>query len=300
MTVFEAALEYVELGMSVIPTLPRSKKPYFSLLRAIGWGKAWEPAMKAIVDKTILSRWFGNGTDSGVALIGGQVSGNLLYVDFDDPTAYKRWAKKHVQEVNSTAVQRTPNGYHVFFRVTVETPASGVLKFDGRRVGEIRGNGQYVVAAPSLHPSNVPYVWLRHPRDGIYVVDSLADVDLRELDDPHGEVQDHGQIGNPMAVAWARDMLAHLSPERCEDYTGWLEVGMALRCLDAEGLELWHYWSATSAKYEPPILDAKWKSFGTRGRGLASLAYWAKMDTGYTGQYLIDRRVKYAQNWETI
>ena len=48
------------------------------------------------------------------------------------------------------------------------------------------------------------------------------------------------------------------------DYDGWLKMGMALRSWDEEkGLDIWHSWSAKdSERYEPGILDDKWKSFG--------------------------------------
>ena len=48
------------------------------------------------------------------------------------------------------------------------------------------------------------------------------------------------------------------------DYQGWLNIGMALKSWDEEkGLDAWHNWSASDAeRFEPNVLDDKWKSFG--------------------------------------
>ena len=48
------------------------------------------------------------------------------------------------------------------------------------------------------------------------------------------------------------------------DYNAWLKIGMALKSWDEEkGLVVWHEWSARDAeRYEPNVLDDKWRSFG--------------------------------------
>lgn len=71
------------------------------------------------------------------------------------------------------------------------------------------------------------------------------------------------------------------------DYQGWLYIGMALKSWDEDkGLSAWHEWSARDAeRYEPGVLDDKWRSFGGSGDGkitlgtlfhLAEEAGWSK------------------------
>ena len=62
-------------------------------------------------------------------------------------------------------------------------------------------------------------------------------------------------------AALARDALGHLGPEFYDDYDLWVRVGMALCQLGDQGLDIWHEWSARSAKYDANMLDSKWQTF---------------------------------------
>jgi hypothetical protein len=93
-------------------------------------------------------------------------------------------------------------------------------------------------------------------------------------------------------AALARDALDYLGEDYYEDYDWWVKVGMALRQLGDQGLELWHEWAAQSRSlYRPEDLDAKWPTFqsatesplvGLSNRpfliGLGSLFAWAKQE----------------------
>ncbi len=86
-----------------------------------------------------------------------------------------------------------------------------------------------------------------------------------------------------MAISKAAAALARLRVERRDEYTGWLQVGMALRELGAIGYELWRAWSASSPKYNVGECQDKWQTFrvGTPGSTditLASLYRYADED----------------------
>ncbi len=174
-------LQYTSLGISVIPIAPGTKKPYSARLKEVGWcnqkGKPiWNPASQEIASQEILEQWFGDGRSS-IALVGGAVSNDLVYLDWDNALSYKRWAIAHRDAVNSTAVSRTASGYHVFFKLP--TAESGrTLYYDGYACGQIRGEGQYVVEAPSIHPTGIKYEWLRHPSLGIVKLENLEEIDI--------------------------------------------------------------------------------------------------------------------------
>jgi hypothetical protein len=88
-----------------------------------------------------------------------------------------------------------------------------------------------------------------------------------------------------VAISKAAAALAQLSTARRDEYTGWLQVGMALRELGAIGYEFWLHWSASSPKYDVGECADKWQTFrvGTPGGSditLASLFAWARDDGG--------------------
>jgi hypothetical protein len=98
----------------------------------------------------------------------------------------------------------------------------------------------------------------------------------------------------------ALDHLAEAAPELAEDYHQWLKVGMALKELGPDGLDLWHEFSMICFKYMPEVLDEKWQSFQeptvTHGVGLGSLFHMAT-EEGWDGSVVdeddwcvVDRR----------
>ncbi len=176
--------QYVDLGISVIPIAPLTKKPFSDRLKEVGWHNAagegvWRPAMQKIADPEILKQWFGDGKAS-IALIAGKVSKNLVYLDWDSGLAYKQWAMAHVNEINKTAVSKTASGYHVFFRLP-GSEGGRTLYYNDKAAGQIRGEGQYVVEEPSVHPTGYKYKWLRHPSEGIMELESLDQVHIKLL-----------------------------------------------------------------------------------------------------------------------
>ena len=84
----------------------------------------------------------------------------------------------------------------------------------------------------------------------------------------------------------ARLCLPYLSRERCEDYDGWLDVGLALSNVFAggdEGLTLWDDWSKAGGKYQAGECANRWQGFGERfdenKLRVGSLIHWAREDS---------------------
>ena len=172
--------QYTSLGISVIPIKRGTKQPDFKRLFAGGWeheGKSmWSPATKCIAKESLLHTWF-DSPGAGIALVGGEVSGNLIYLDFDNRDAYAAWARQHLGLIRQTAVNRTANGYHVLFRLVKPHEAESTgLWVDKVKVGDIKGENGYVCCSPTVHPTGCLYEWVQHPKDGILVVPSVADL----------------------------------------------------------------------------------------------------------------------------
>jgi hypothetical protein len=144
------ALRYHNLGWSVIPIKPGTKKPY-------GRWKRFQTE-RANIDQ--IETWFRNGQDIGIAVVLGSVSGGLVCRDFDRMEAYNHWAAKHPELAQTLPTVETGRpGRHVYCRayadqIRVASQSNGrIIVF---RDGELRGGG-YCLLPPSRHPNGHVY-----------------------------------------------------------------------------------------------------------------------------------------------
>ncbi|KKK68714.1 hypothetical protein LCGC14_2941290, partial [marine sediment metagenome] len=176
--VCKAAQKYLSLGLSVIPIAQKagdisaSKRPL---------GK-WKQYQTALATREQLNSWF-NEQPHNIALLGGQVSGNMLWLDFDCAGSYRDWANEYPDVSTTAPTQSTGKGYHVGVKTSFPTPGNQDLYFNGVHIGETRGEGGYIIAAPSVHGSGRLYEWLRPPWEAAFpVIDALADIGLMTKD----------------------------------------------------------------------------------------------------------------------
>ncbi|MCW5769164.1 MAG: bifunctional DNA primase/polymerase [Phycisphaeraceae bacterium] len=142
--IVRAAEEYARRGWSVIP-VRADKKPAI---------RSWKHLQSNAPKPEEVSAWFGRVKGcAGVGIVLGAVSGHLWVRDFDDPDLYSRWRDLHPDLATTLPTVRTSRGLHVYGRW------QGVpsLKCDG---GELRSEGNYVVAPPSAHVSGTVYQWV--------------------------------------------------------------------------------------------------------------------------------------------
>ena len=139
-----SALRAIDAGLAVIPIRHGTKKA------AVAWGiyQTRRPTRDEIV------QMFRNITD--IAILCGATSENLEVIDFDDPDMYPRWVLAmemdgHDDIVQRFVVQQTPSGgCHVLYRCdTIEGNQKLALKPDGNVAIETRGEGGYIVSAPT-------------------------------------------------------------------------------------------------------------------------------------------------------
>ena len=74
----DSAREYLNRGFSIVPV-----KGKIAALRS------WQKYQKQPPTALAVDRWFKNGSMTGVAIVCGTVSGNLVCRDFDDAGVYK-------------------------------------------------------------------------------------------------------------------------------------------------------------------------------------------------------------------
>lgn len=140
---------------------------------------------------------------------------------------------------------------------------------------ELFGTGKQVAVPPSLHDrTGQPYVWLKaFDKETCRVIPAhvieswgVAKADEQQADGEAVGNLDYVTGRLMLPTRQIRGVLAALDHvDFCEDYHGWIKVGMALHHEYAgseQGLKLWNDFSEKSGKYDPAVCDSKWKSFG--------------------------------------
>jgi hypothetical protein len=157
--VVEAAVQYATRGWSVLP-MRANKKPAVV---------TWRERQRIAVKPEEVAGWFDRVSGvTGVGIVLGAVSGGLAVRDFDEADGYVKWSKAYPNLAESLPTAKTARGLHVYFRSAgVSTIKCGD--------GELRGEGVYVVAPPSKHPSGTYYEWLVPlPEGDVPLIDPTA------------------------------------------------------------------------------------------------------------------------------
>ena len=127
----EFALNYLRLGFSVIPVSSANKKPLVK----------WEEFQHRHPTEEETRKWFQN-PQTQVAVVTGAISG-IAVVDVE--------AGGSIDEFPKTATSKTGGGgWHLWYKHPGH-PVDNAVKI--KPLVDIRGDGGYVVAPPSLHSS---------------------------------------------------------------------------------------------------------------------------------------------------
>jgi hypothetical protein len=141
----EAALSYAARGWHVFPCTPREKLP----LTEHGW-------KDATCDAAAIEHWWAEREDSNVAVATGPSS--LVVLDFDGRQGGLRTLdeleEKHTVLRLAPRV-KTADGFHIWFTGSVRSRATGRPGF------EVKSQGRYVLAPPSVHPDGPLYCWVK-------------------------------------------------------------------------------------------------------------------------------------------
>ncbi len=154
----KAAEQYYNDGLSVIPLNysrykgdDDAKKPAFDIFKNEGWQKYQKE--RATLDE--IRAWFSKPHNVGIVC--GSVSGNLTIIDIDDEDTAREFARKleeaGLTQYLETRMTKTKKGVHMYYKT------DGTVKMSVRATekADIKAEGGYVVAGPSVHPSGVEY-----------------------------------------------------------------------------------------------------------------------------------------------
>jgi hypothetical protein len=141
----EAALMYLDMGYNVMPLRPDNKKPYLH---------SWLPLQDDRVQPHEVDSWWMEWPRANVGIITGKIS-NLLVFDLDSDDA-RDYVKS--RGVPMTPIAKTAKGVHIYLQYP---PVLVGNQSDAKLGMDIRGEGGYVVAPPSIHETGVEYIWTK-------------------------------------------------------------------------------------------------------------------------------------------
>ena len=157
-TMKEWALKYADIGLAVFPLKPKDKRP------------ATENGCKAATtDSRQIETWWSRWPNANIGIATGSVSGGLVVIDLDVDkdkgiNGYESLAiwQKENGELPETWTSITGRGGYHYIYIDGATNRNRAGLYDGI---DIRGEGGYIVAPPSIHPNGRQYEWEQGPGD---------------------------------------------------------------------------------------------------------------------------------------
>lgn len=149
----QAALAYCKKGLSVIPVQQKGKRPLVE----------WVRYQTTAATEAKIREWWDYWPEANVGIVTGQISG-IIVLDVDGEPGLDTIKRERLQ-IPPTLTSRTGGGgYHYIFK----HPGGAVKNFARKLPGlDLRGDGGYIVAPPSVHGSGNVYEWLlREPPTG--------------------------------------------------------------------------------------------------------------------------------------
>lgn len=181
----KAAVAYAEAGIAIIPLKPRGKEPYIK-----------GGSTKATANVEQVRRHWMTHPDDNIAIVCGGVSDGLFAIDVDCHGEVDGWdtlaefEAEHPLPAAPTSITGSGGG-HMLYR-SGEAVRNGV----GSDAGiDVRGEGGYIVAPPSIHPNGNAYRWESSPLD-MDIPEADANV-LALVDSIRPAEQDNGKLTMP-------------------------------------------------------------------------------------------------------
>lgn len=172
-SMMQYALAYAKIGLAVFPvsSYGKTENDYKRPMIQNGF-------QKATTDPGVIKEWWEKWPRANIGIATGGVSEGVFVVDLDvkeekgidGHETLRKWESMHGKLPEDTMLSITGSGgYHIFY------------KSDGRKIPcvrdlfkdesgiDIRGDGGYIVAPPSLHFNGSHYEWELGPDDAVIV-----------------------------------------------------------------------------------------------------------------------------------
>jgi hypothetical protein len=230
----KTALALAGRGLHVFPCLPRRKEP------ATPHG-----CKDATVDTDVIHQWWDMQPAYNVAIATGIIS-KMFAVDVDgfDAECELRKLESECGELPPTVESITARGRHLLFQ-----HPGGIIPNSASKIApgiDTRGDGGYVLAPPSVHPSGRAYVW------SVDCAPTIAAAPAWLVEKIAAPTNDHGTPLPTPPTVW-RELVEHGVVEGTRNHTVTRLAGHLLhRRIDPYvALELLQAWNA--ARCTPPL-----------------------------------------------
>ena len=165
----EAIHDYIGRGWSIIPIRPGDKRP---LVR-------WEEFQHGCPSEEEARGWISTWPDAGIGVVTGPISG-LVVIDVDlrhgGDVGMEELEREHGQLPPTVECRTGGGGRHLYFA----HPGVLIRNKVGLAPGvDLRDDGGYVVAPPSVHSSGVRYAWVGGRDPGSAVIAALPEWVMR-------------------------------------------------------------------------------------------------------------------------
>ena len=174
-TLMEWALTYHDVGLNVLPLIPRKKHPMIK----------WEIYEKQRATREEVISWWTKQPDANIGIITGKIN-DLVVVDVDGDQGKKSMEILYNKEMPLTPVTKSIRGKHYYFKNTDHWDSYIGIYPDV----DIRGEGGLIVAPPSIHPTGKEYAW----------INSILETELAEMPSELIEAFKEKEKNKPKAI----------------------------------------------------------------------------------------------------
>lgn len=163
--ILQAALDYHNDGLCVIPVKQRDKMPALP---------TWEEYQTRQSTEEEINRWFGNGHQYNVGIIHGEVSGNYIALDIDHDDGLLDELFENHSDLFGGRIEQSGSGqgYHIPLRLDKlpdfgfdsrqQRPRGNKTWKTDRGIINIRCRFCQTVAPPSIHPTGNLYKFVKN------------------------------------------------------------------------------------------------------------------------------------------
>ena len=157
-SMYHAAVEYIKRGLAVFPLVERGKRPITQ-----------NGCKDATTDAAQVKAWWQQWPNANIGIATGKASSGITVIDLDIDEdkgidgyhTLDDWQRENGRFPDTWMSITGRGGYHLYYKDTVERRnRAGII--DGV---DVRGDGGYVVAPPSIHSNGNRYEWEYSPEE---------------------------------------------------------------------------------------------------------------------------------------
>lgn len=157
-SMYHAAVAYINMGLAVFPLEEHGKRP-----------KTRNGCKDATTDAAQVKAWWQQWPGANIGIATGSRSGGIFVIDLDIDEdkgvdgyhTLEDWQRENGSFPETWMVITGRGGYHIYFKSDFEVRnRAGII--DGV---DVRGEGGYVVAPPSIHSNGHRYEWEYPPEE---------------------------------------------------------------------------------------------------------------------------------------